>query len=174
MPWLPPPLRLAQLAARRLERTAGDFANVAGRLQREHPRRRLDEWSQRLDDLQMGLVHSARLGMRGRGVTQQNLTARLVRLRPTQILQERRQQLRLEERRLKELGRHSFRRLRDQFTAMDSRLRLLGPEQVLARGYSITMDAASGKVLRDAAKVKAGQRLKTRLKVGEVRSRAES
>jgi exodeoxyribonuclease VII large subunit len=50
---------------------------------------------------------------------------------------------------------------------------LLGPEQVLARGYSITTDAATGKVLRDAQKVKAGQRLKTRLKSGELRSVAE-
>jgi exodeoxyribonuclease VII large subunit len=52
-------------------------------------------------------------------------------------------------------------------------LHLLGPEQVLARGYSITMDAASGKVLRDAQRVQSGQRLKTRLQAGEILSRAE-
>ena len=57
--------------------------------------------------------------------------------------------------------------------ALEARLRLLGPEQVLARGYSITTDAQSGKVLREANEVKAGQRLKTRLKAGEVFSRAE-
>jgi exodeoxyribonuclease VII large subunit len=51
---------------------------------------------------------------------------------------------------------------------------LLGPEQVLSRGYSITTDAASGKVLRDAARVKAGQKLKTRLQAGEILSRAEN
>jgi exonuclease VII large subunit len=45
---------------------------------------------------------------------------------------------------------------------------------VLARGYSITMDAASGKVLREATKVKPGHKLKTRLAKGEVLSRAES
>jgi exodeoxyribonuclease VII large subunit len=44
---------------------------------------------------------------------------------------------------------------------------------VLARGYSITMDAATGRVLREADKVKAGQRLRTRLKKGEVFSKAE-
>jgi exonuclease VII large subunit len=36
------------------------------------------------------------------------------------------------------------------------------------------MDASSGKVLRDARKVKTNQRLKTRLKAGEVLSRVES
>jgi len=44
---------------------------------------------------------------------------------------------------------------RNRFEATEARLRLLGPEQVLSRGYSITMDAATGKVLRAAKDVKA-------------------
>jgi exodeoxyribonuclease VII large subunit len=56
---------------------------------------------------------------------------------------------------------------------LEKRLNLLGPEQVLSRGYSITTDAATGKVLHEAVKVKAGQRLKTRLAQGEIFSRAE-
>jgi exodeoxyribonuclease VII large subunit len=50
---------------------------------------------------------------------------------------------------------------------------LLGPEQVLARGYSITMDAATGKVIRRARDVGSGQHLRTRVKEGEVSSRVE-
>jgi exodeoxyribonuclease VII large subunit len=57
---------------------------------------------------------------------------------------------------------------------LEHQLNLLGPEQVLSRGYSITMDAASGKVLRDAGKIQAGQKIKTRLKQGEIVSRAEN
>ena len=74
------------------------------------------------------------------------------------------------------LGEQARRRLNDwqgRVQTLAARLQLLGPEQVLARGYSITMDAESGKVLRDAAEVRAGQRLKTRLKSGELHSRAE-
>jgi exodeoxyribonuclease VII large subunit len=56
---------------------------------------------------------------------------------------------------------------------LEARLQLLGPEQVLARGYSITLDAATGNVIRDAASVKPGQCLKTRLKDGEVSSQVE-
>jgi exodeoxyribonuclease VII large subunit len=62
---------------------------------------------------------------------------------------------------------------RNRFEATEARLRLLGPEQVLSRGYSITMDAATGKVLRTAKEVKAGQYLKTRLKAGEVLSKVD-
>ena len=51
---------------------------------------------------------------------------------------------------------------------------LLSPEQVLSRGYSITRDAQTGVVFRDARSVKRGQRLKTQLKFGEVLSTVET
>jgi len=66
-----------------------------------------------------------------------------------------------------------FKNCKSSLVATESRLRLLGPEQVLARGYSITLDATTGRVLRNAAQVKVGQRLKTRLKQGEISSRVE-
>jgi len=52
----------------------------------------------------------------------------------------------------------------------EARLRLLSPENVLKRGYSITLDADSGKVLRDAAQVKAGAKLRSKLAKGELGS----
>jgi len=51
-------------------------------------------------------------------------------------------------------------------------LRLLSPEAVLERGYSITLDAASGAVVRDAASVQPGQRIISRLATGQVTSTA--
>ncbi len=50
-----------------------------------------------------------------------------------------------------------------------ARLALLNPYSVLERGYSITTDA-SGRVVRNAAGVKPGDRLSTRLSNGEVAS----
>jgi exodeoxyribonuclease VII large subunit len=58
-------------------------------------------------------------------------------------------------------------------TTLEARLRLLGPDQVLARGYSITREAETGKLLRNAEEVQTGQRLKTQLKNGELISRVE-
>ena len=63
-----------------------------------------------------------------------------------------------------------LRSLRQQCDALGTRLRLLGPERVLARGYSITMDAATGHVIRNAAETHSSQELKTRLKTGVVNS----
>ena len=87
----------------------------------------------------------------------QNLATRLLRVRPAQLLKQRRELLKASRHRLRELAQVHLRNWQNRFEATEARLRLLGPEQVLARGYSITMDAATGKVLREAAKVKAGQ-----------------
>jgi exodeoxyribonuclease VII large subunit len=61
----------------------------------------------------------------------------------------------------------------NRFVTLEARLRLLSPTNVLERGYSVTFDAETGQVIRDATEVKPGQRLKTRLKQGEIRSVAE-
>lgn len=145
------PLRLRQLARRKLERETDNLDALSARLLRLHPRRRLDESLQRLDDLQSGLLRTLKQATRSRGLALQNLAGRFLRAKPSSQLPSRREALR-------QLAR---------------RLKALGPEQVLARGYSITTDAATGKVLRDAAKVKAGQELKTRLAKGILTSRAE-
>jgi exodeoxyribonuclease VII large subunit len=148
-------------------------ADLTQRMARAHPRRRLNELLQRLDDLQTGLLRCAKQGARDRAVAWRNLTDRLLRVRPAQLLNQWRESLAMSQRRLRELIRVGLRNGQNRFETLEARLRLLGPEQVLARGYSITMDVATGKVLRDAKVVKVGQRLKTRLKAGEVLSRAE-
>jgi exodeoxyribonuclease VII large subunit len=160
--------------------TEGVFAsrqfveNLVRRMMQAHPRKRLDESLQRLDDLQAGLLRCGKQRVRERQIACQNLTARLRQVRPKQLLKQRRELLKVNRQRLRELAHVRFKDLRNGLAATEGRLRLLGPEQVLSRGYSITMDAASGKVLRDAARVKAGQKLKTRLKTGEVLSHAET
>jgi exodeoxyribonuclease VII large subunit len=159
--------------------TEGVFASrqfveaLVRRMMQAHPRKRLDESLQRLDDLQTGLLRCGKQGVRERQVACQNLATRLRQVRPKQLLKQRRELLKVNRQRLRELAHIRFKDLKNNLVAAESRLRLLGPEQVLSRGYSITMDAVSGKVLRDAAQVKAGQRLKTRLKKGEVWSRVE-
>jgi len=92
-----------------------------------------------------------RTATRSRGLVLENLTGRFLRAKPSLALKARRETLR----------------------QLEKRLNSLGPEQVLARGYSITTDAATGKVLHNAATVTAGQKLKTRLATGEVWSQAE-
>lgn len=158
---------------RSLDQKIDAFDQLLLRLERVHPRHQFHEWLQRLDDLQTALVRSTRQGVRDRKLAWKNLATRLQRVRPVQILKDQRELLTQTRSRLGEMARHHLRERWQEFQSFTSRLRLLGPEQVLARGYSITTDAATGKVLREAREVKAGLRLRTRLKSGEVVSKVE-
>ncbi len=165
--------RIRQLAGRQLESKADELGQINARLARMHPRRRLNDWLQQLDDLHGSLLRCATQGTRQQRQMLQNFRERLMRVRPAQFVKQRRELFEQERSRLNEQMRHRLRERKDRLKALSARLRLLGPEQVLARGYSITMDAATGEVLRDAGKIKRGQRLKTRLKKGEISSRVE-
>jgi exodeoxyribonuclease VII large subunit len=146
------PAWLRRAARRGLDRGIENFGSLAGRLSRLHPRRRLNDSLQRLDDLQSGLLRGLKTTSRSRGLVFQNLAGRFLRAKPSLALKARREML----------------------THLQKRLNALGPEQVLARGYSITTDAATGTILRSAVRVKAGQKVKTRLTDGEFLSRVES
>ncbi len=165
--------RMRQVARQQLDGKAYELAQAAGRLARVHPRRRFNDWLQRLDDLQSGLLRCVKQGTREQRLAVQNLLVRLQRLRPGQVLKVRRESLVRGERRLREQIRGQLGDLRTTVAAAEARLKLLGPDQVLARGYSITMDAASGAVLRSSTDASAGQKLKTRLAKGEVFSKVE-
>lgn len=156
----------------RLEFEREAFENLGQRLARAHPRRRIGEQAQRLDDLATALSRCVQQGARAQRIAWQHLAGRLKQVRPGRLLKLQREELRAEVRQLAERGRHQFKAVANRLASVETRLRLLGPEQVLARGYSITMDAGSGEILRDAKRVKPGQRLRTRLKSGEITSRA--
>jgi exodeoxyribonuclease VII large subunit len=165
--------RLGFLVRRQLEDKRMSWEQAGQRLQRLHPRRRLEERQQRLDDLQASLSRCVRQGARHQRQAWRALADRLARVRPALLLAQRREWLAQRAQRLREQARHRLEHLRNRFATTQARLRLLGPEQVLARGYSITMDAATGRVVRHAAEVKPGQRLRSRLGIGEIRSRVE-
>jgi len=162
--------RLPQLARQRIAGCRQQWGQLTQRLTRAHPRRRLQEQSQYLDDLQAALLRCVKQGWRDQRVAWANLRARLARLRPALVLAQRRQGLRELERRLGEQTRRHLETWRQAASQLEARLRLLSPENVLQRGYSITMDAATGQILRAATEVRAGQQLKTKLHSGEIRS----
>ncbi len=160
--------RIGQLARQQIADKRYVLAQTVQRLARVHPRRRLNDWLQRLDDAQTSLLRCVKQGARRQRLSWQNLSERLARVRLAVVLKQRREALAQLEHRLHAQLRQQVATRRTGLSALEARLRLLGPEQVLARGYSITTDAATGKVLREAKEVKVGQRLKTRLKAGEV------
>ena len=61
-------------------------------------------------------------------------------------------------------------RAREEFAGRVGRLEALSPLQVLGRGYSITLLAQAGQVVRDPSQVVPGDQLVTRLRGGSLRS----
>ena len=73
------------------------------------------------------------------------------------------------------MGQAILRGLERRGVAIESRaamLRTLGPQAVLSRGYSMTL-GEDGQPLRDAAQLRPGEVIRTRLERGELRSRVE-
>jgi exodeoxyribonuclease VII large subunit len=165
--------RIDQLVRQQMADKSYELNQTSQRLARVHPRRKLNETLQRLDDLETGLLRSLRNGVRQQRSAWQALAQRLSRLRPILLLKQRREVLEQATNRFHEQARHRLRESGNRLSALNASLALLGPEQVLARGYSITTDERTGAVMREADKVRVGQRLVTRLHKGQVRSTVE-
>jgi exodeoxyribonuclease VII large subunit len=164
---------LFEITRERVQTEREHFQWLASRLARAHPRRQLNEHRQRLDELQTSLARCTRKELRRHQTAVSNFAQRLARVKPSRTLGLRRQIIGELMRRLQESARHALQSQRQQLREMETRLRLLSPEQVLERGFSITRDAATGAVIRDADAVKPRQKLKTRLQRGEILSTAE-
>ena len=167
------PARLRLLAQRQIATSREEFEQLARRLARSHPRRQLREQLQNLDDWQTRLLRCARQTLRQHHGAWLGAGQRLLRLKPAQLLAPRRQVLRELTRRLREQTEQRRQAHASRLATLAARLRLLAPQNVLERGYSITTDAATGRILRAAGESRPGQRLRTRLSSGEIRSRVE-
>jgi len=164
---------LKQIVTNRLDHAREDAAALMNRLARLHPRRVLNDKLQHLDELSASLLRCLKHGHRHWQVAWQNLRQRLVRERPSLLLKQRLQTLEHLNRRLREHWRVRRAQWQSETAALADRLRLLSPENVLARGYSITQDRATGRIIRRAVEVKPRQKLRTRLSQGQIDSTAE-
>lgn len=144
------------------------------RLRQLHPGVRLRQRQQRLDELEPRLRRAARHRLQQQVAGLESLRLRLQGLDPSQRVAQ-------FSRRLPELGarlrhalRQGMRHQQQRLAAAAGRLHTLSPLATLERGYSITRRLPDGELLRDAAQVKPGARLETRLARGRIASRVES
>lgn len=162
--------RLTLLARRHLNAAMEGAGYLRDRLQRAHPRRRIDDQWQRWDDACDRMRRATAFALRARQAQWGNLRDRWSRVPATGRLADEREELERWQRRLREQGTLRLRFSRQHLQELAGRLELLSPKRVLARGYSLTLDETSNRVLRSAAEASPGQRLRTLLANGEVRS----
>ena len=162
--------RLGRLINRRHEYLQDRLGTVGHRLLRCHPRRTLQEHMQRVDELHDDLLRASQSQWKSGEQRWRGLSERLLRVRPELTLRRRRENLIQLAQRLQEHSLYHREKLSQDVARLADRLRLLGPENVLARGYSITQDARSGRVIRLPKDVKSGQSLRTRVAGGGIDS----
>ncbi|NGO40110.1 exodeoxyribonuclease VII large subunit [Limisphaera ngatamarikiensis] len=167
------PRRLAELVLQHLDRARQDLEAWEKRLQRAHPRRQIETAWQRWDELVARLRRAGQTFLSLRVQQWQHLVRGLYQARPAVHVQHQRQWLESMARRLRQTVAHQLQIRKQRWTAARSRLVLLGPEQVLARGYSLTFDPSTGRLVRNADEVRPGQPIRTRVHRGEILSRVE-
>lgn len=168
------PQRLTDLVRRRLRDCREAWERASTRLYRAHPRRRVEEGWQHCDELHARMQRALRNGWKERYTLWVHLTRRLQQARPRRQLQHQRERLASLLCTLRDRVRHQVQLRRHRWEAQRARLVLLGPDQVLARGYSITFEEPSGRIVRNAADLRPGQVLRTRVHQGAFLSRVES
>ena len=166
--------RLTWLARRRRESLKERTGTIAHRLGRCHPRRRLQERMQRVDELHIDLQRAGQSRRQIFSTHWRGLAERLLRVHPELVVRHRRQQVAQLAARLHERKGHRLDHAAQRLTRLVDRLRLLGPANVLARGYSITLDAATQKVVRSVKQAPVGTRVRTQLRDGSIESTVES
>ena len=102
-----------------------------------------------------------------------DLASRRVLRQPLDRVRERAQRLDELSGRLNRAGRRRIDRCRETAIAAAGRLNAVSPLAVLSRSYSVTQSEAGG-VIRDAAQVRPGDRIRTRLYRGRLVSRVEA
>jgi len=161
---------LSSLLQRRLQEKKDELAALIRLLSRGHPKRKLAQQAQRLDDLQAGLARCYRQHLRHKDGAFRTAAARLLRLKPQALLNLRKEKLLQLTDRLRCQLPLLLNARRDRIRSAETRLRLLSPLNVLERGYSITTKSTTGEVVRKSTQVKAGEEIISRVGQGEVRS----
>jgi exodeoxyribonuclease VII large subunit len=165
--------RFRDLMGYELSARKEELGEVVARLNRKHPRRRLQEQTQLVDELYGSIVRCTRQQLRQKLTAYKAAIARFGRLHPETILARWRERLIRMAEQLCTLNAAQLAAKQHRLSSASTRLKLLSPENTLRRGYSITMDGA-GRVVRDSKNLMPGDPLRTRLEKGEIRSRVDN
>jgi exodeoxyribonuclease VII large subunit len=142
---------------------------LAGMPYLRDPRRLIVERQQRVDHLEMRLVQIGKNVFQQRRSKIEKILVFLSAFRSDRLLQAKRGELAALKLRLTRIVSSSVEFRKNRVAELINFVRLLGPQQTLERGYSITLDA-NGHIIRSIRALEEGDRIQTKLADGVVRS----
>jgi exodeoxyribonuclease VII large subunit len=160
---------LARLIRQALELRQIRLQRLAGLPYLRDPRRLIVERQQRVDHLEMRLVQIGKSVFQQRRSQIEKISVFLSAFRSDRLLQAKRGELAALELRLTRIVSSGVEFRKNRAAELANFVRLLGPQQTLERGYSITLDA-NGHIIRTMETLEKGDRIQTKLADGVVRS----
>jgi exodeoxyribonuclease VII large subunit len=160
---------LDRLARQALEIRRMQLDRVAEATCLREPARMLGERQQRVDQLETRLLRIGSVAFDHRRSQIARILAFLSAFRPDRLLDVKRREVALAESRLKRIVLARIEHQKNSVHRLANSIRLLGPQQTLERGYSITLDSDRN-IIRSVRSVKGGDVLLTKLADGEAHS----
>ncbi|WP_116472820.1 exodeoxyribonuclease VII large subunit [Zobellella maritima] len=159
-----------------MQRLLGDrqsrLRQLQHRLERQHPRQRLQQQSQQLDQLQLRLMRAMSRRLEQAGQRAERAALRLAHQHPGQRLAHGTERLNALQQRLHGALTVRLGALGHRLALAGSRLHAMSPLATLSRGYSITLHNNS--VITDVSQLHKDDVITTRLANGEVTSRVDT
>lgn len=132
-----------------------------------HPAERMQQNSQRLDDLELRLIQNFKHKLLNYQQQAEHLIKRLLTQHPSKQLVSLRQQLIVTEQQLKQLIQAKLKQSHWQLANQMQALQIVSPLATLERGYSI-LSTDQGEIIQTAEQVQRGQILQARLNKGQL------
>lgn len=165
--------RMQVLALRQIESEEQLLRQCQNRLMRLHPRRQLETREQRLDELHGRYLRLGRALIDSYRLRCRLLGHRLTVIRPSRWIAKAQEEQRGLAQRLQQLAQRHWDHLEHRRKQALAKLALLSPWNVLARGYSLTLESESGAIIRRSDQLKSGNKIITCLEQGKILSTVE-
>lgn len=134
-----------------------------------HPKTLVQDRQQKVDQIEVRLLQLLRWTVEHHRTHTNRLSSLLQAYRPAQVVSRRRADVAAVQARLGHAVKYQLERVKQRLLSVQRSIALLGPEQTLQRGYSITRKT-SGEIVQRSSEVEAGEEILTRLAEGELRS----
>ena len=165
--------RMERSVASLIEEAREEITRLGSRLVRQHPRRRIEAAMQRLDELSITAQRQISRSIREKAQLLAVVEQRMLRWSPDQVIAKHSRSLSQLAATLNASANQKLNSFRNRLVAAAGQLRLLSPQNTLERGYSITLNAETGRVIRKKSDAENGTRLQTRVSDGDVKSVVE-
>jgi len=162
--------RLKQMMQGYLYHHQQSLRNLNTRLANHRPAYRLQQQQQRLDELEQRANRAIKNYLERQQAKVRQLETLLTANSPKRLLLERKQKLNQLRRQLSQHLKQALKQKENTLALLAGRLHSASPLNTLQRGYSITQDSETGKVLQTADDANIGQEINIRLHTGSIKA----